>query len=105
MARLVSDFVRSRRAEPVFDLVGREAVAALESRCNMSPVERYATSPKALPLAADPSGAVGRPVPLTSKGRLYCCRAGLVHAAICDQQRREDDVPPVMLSTWQILSA
>jgi hypothetical protein len=102
MARLMCDLIRSRCAEPVFDLVGREAVCGTRKPLQCVAGRKTRDFAQGFAARGQSFGCIGRPVLLTSKGRLYCCRAGLVHAAICDQQRREDDVPPVMLSTWQI---
>ena len=59
MARLMSDLIQSRRTEPLpRPASGVRPAAVLESRCNASSGERQAISPKAFPLAADPSGAL-----------------------------------------------
>jgi hypothetical protein len=102
MARLMSDLIQSRCLEPIFDLVGREAARDTRKSLQCSFVRKARDFAQGFATRGQSFGCVGRPVPLTSKDGLYCCRAGLIHATVSDQQRREDDVPPVMLSTWPV---
>jgi len=69
------DLIHSRRTKPLFDLVGCEPPAVLESRCNAVSGERQAISTKAFPFAAAPSGALARYRP--SRARMGSIAIGL----------------------------